>query len=87
MLPAFQVQVLICTSDSGSNPEPAVYRSICWLEIIKKENRKIMKAVMALRNLSLGKTFVSYLVGRSFATVCFCMKHETFVLLKTWFIL
>jgi len=25
LLPAFQVQVLICTSDSGSNPERAVY--------------------------------------------------------------
>jgi len=42
-----------------------------------------MKAVMALRHLSLGKTFVSYLVGRRFAIKCFCMKHETFVLLKT----
>jgi len=37
-----------------------------------------MKAVMALRHLSLGKTFVSYLVDRNFATECFCMKHETF---------
>jgi len=42
-----------------------------------------MKTVMALRHLSLGKTFVIYLVGRSFATECFCMKHETFVLLRT----
>jgi len=41
---------------------------------------------MALRNLSLGKTFVNYLVGNSFATGCFCMKHETFLLLRTWFI-
>jgi len=45
-----------------------------------------MKAVMALRHLSLGKTFVSYLVCRSFATEYFCMKHETFLLLRTWFI-
>ena len=37
---------------------------------------------MALRHLSLGKTFVSYLVGRSFATECFCMKLENFVLLR-----
>ena len=37
-----------------------------------------MKAVMALGHLSLGKTFVSYLVGRSFATECFCVQHETF---------
>jgi len=37
---------------------------------------------MALRHLSLGKTFVSYLVGRSFATECFCMKHDTFSLLR-----
>jgi len=42
-----------------------------------------MKAVMALRHLSLGKTFVSYLVGRSFVTECFCVNHETFVLLRT----
>jgi len=42
-----------------------------------------MKAVMALRNSSLGKIFVSYLVGRSLATECFCVKHETFVLLRT----
>jgi len=40
---------------------------------------------MALRNLSLGKTFVNYLVGRSFATECFCMKRETLLLLRTWF--
>ena len=26
VLPAFQVQVLICTGDSGSNPERALYR-------------------------------------------------------------
>jgi len=38
---------------------------------------------MALRNLSLCKTFVSYLVDRSFATECFCMKHETLLLLRT----
>jgi len=42
-----------------------------------------MKAVMALRNLSLSKTFVSYLFGRSLAIECFCVKHETFVLLRT----
>jgi len=28
MLPEFQVQVLICTGDSGSNPERALYRYI-----------------------------------------------------------
>jgi len=26
MLPAFQIQVLICTGDSGSRPERALYR-------------------------------------------------------------
>jgi hypothetical protein len=51
--------------------------------MIKKENVRGMKAVMALRHLSLGKTFVSYLVGRCFATECFCVKHKTFVLLRT----
>jgi len=44
-----------------------------------------VNAVMALRTLSLGKTFVHYLVGRSFATECFCMKHETLLLLRKWF--
>jgi len=38
---------------------------------------------MALRILSLCKTFVTYLIARSFATECFCMKHETLVLLRT----
>jgi hypothetical protein len=31
LLPALQVQVLICTGDSGSNPERALYRQICYL--------------------------------------------------------
>jgi len=45
-----------------------------------------MKAVMALRNLSLGRTFIIGQVGRSFATECFCVKHKTLSLLRTWFI-
>jgi len=35
---------------------------------------------MALSNLSLGKTFTTCLVGRSFATERFYMKHETLML-------
>jgi len=31
MLPAFQVQVLIWTSDSGSNPERAHWHKFRWL--------------------------------------------------------
>jgi len=45
-----------------------------------------VKVVMALSNLSLGRTFITCLVGTSFATECFCMKHETLLLLRTWFI-
>jgi len=51
--------------------------------MIKRKNVRGVKAVMALRNLSLCKTFVTYLVGRSFATECFSMKQETFLLLRT----
>jgi len=40
---------------------------------------------MALSNLSLGNLFIECLVGRSFATECLYMKHET-LLLRTWFI-
>jgi len=32
---------------------------------------------MALNNLSPDKIFITCLVGRSFATEGFCMKHET----------
>ena len=41
-----------------------------------------MKTVMALRHLRLDKPFISYLDGRSLATERFCVKHETFVLLR-----
>ena len=37
-----------------------------------------VKVVMALINLSLGKTFFIYLVGRSFATEGFGMKHSRY---------
>jgi len=30
-----------------------------------------------MSNLNLGKTFITCLIGRSFAAECFCMKHET----------
>jgi len=40
---------------------------------------------MVLSNLSLGKTFITCIVGRSFATECLYMKHEK-LLLMTWFI-
>jgi len=45
-----------------------------------------MKVIMALRNLSLGRTSINSLVGRRFAAECFCVKHETLLLLRTWFI-
>ena len=54
-------------------------------ELIRKRVRGV-NAVMALRNLSLAKTFIICLVGRSFATECFCVKHETLLLLRTRFI-
>jgi hypothetical protein len=84
MLPAFQVQVLIRTGDSGSNPEQAPGRQILLVvnDLIRKTLRG-MSAVMAMRNLSLGKTFIKCLVGRSFASECFCMKHEMLLSLRT----
>jgi len=55
--------------------------------MIKKENRKRCEGCYGIeKNLSLCKTFVNYLVDRSFATKCFSMKHETLLLLRTWFI-
>jgi hypothetical protein len=83
MLPAFQVQVPISTGDSGSNPERALYRQILLIvNDLRKKTIRDVNAVMELRNLSLGKTFFKYLVDRSFATECFCMKHETSLLLR-----
>jgi len=75
-VPAIQVRIL-----NGLY----IDRFVGW-KWLKKKTVSGMKAVMALRNSSLGKIFVSYLVGRSLATECFCVKHETFVLLRTWFI-
>jgi len=43
-------------------------------------------AVVALRNLSLGKTFINYLVVKIFANECFSMKNEILLLLRTLFI-
>ena len=55
VLPAFQVEVLICTGDSGSNPEPALYRQICWVEMIKKENRRIYEGRYGIEALEPGQ--------------------------------
>jgi len=78
LLQAFQVQGLICTGDTVSDPEWAPCRWILLAVnyLIRKPVRGV-KVVMALSNLSLGKTFITCLVGRSFATECFCMDHET----------
>jgi hypothetical protein len=83
VLPAFQVQVLICTGDSGSTPDRAPCREIFLVvnDLIRKTVIDV-NAVMALKNLSLGKTF-NCLVGRSFATECFRVKHEILSLLRT----
>ena len=88
MLPAFQVPVLICTGDSGSNPERAPCTSRLILLAVNdliRETSKGVKVFMALSTLSLGKTFITCLVGISFATKGFCMKHETLLLLRTGF--
>jgi hypothetical protein len=56
-LPAFQVQVLICTGDSGSNPERVPCRQILLVvNNLKRKTVRGVKVVMALNNLSLGKT-------------------------------
>jgi hypothetical protein len=64
------------TDIPGSNPEQAPCRPILLVvhDLIRKAVRGV-KAVMTLRNLSLGKAFINCLVGRSFATECFYMKH------------
>jgi len=87
VLSTFQVQVLICTGDSGSNPERPPCREVLLVvnDLIRKPVRGV-NAVMTLRNLSLDKTFISSQVGRRFAAECFCMKHETLLLLRTRFI-
>jgi hypothetical protein len=41
-----------------------------------------VKIVMVLSNMSLGKTFITCLVGRNFTTGGFYMKHETLSLRK-----
>ena len=84
LLPAFQVQVLICTGVSVSNLERALCIHI--LLVVNDLIRKIVRgvnAVMALRNLRLGKTIINSLACRSFATECFCVKYETLLLLRT----
>jgi hypothetical protein len=84
VLPAFQVRVLICTGDSGSNPERALRRFVACKRL-KRKTVRIVNAVMALRNLSLDKTFFNCLVRRSFATECCCMKLETLSFSRKWF--
>ena len=66
VLPASQVRIL-----NGLY----IDRIVGWKQLKRKTVRGT-KAVKALRHLNLGKTFVSYLVGRSFATECFCVKHR-----------
>jgi hypothetical protein len=64
MLPAFQLQTL--------NWLPVDRHFLAVIDFIRKTARGV-KAVMALRNLSLGRTIINCLAGRSFATECFCV--------------
>ena len=82
MLPAFQVQVLICTDDSGSNPERA-HIDFLVVNYLMRKTVGGVKVVMVLSNCSPGKTFIKCLVGRSFATECLCMKREMLLSLRT----
>ena len=50
------------------------------LNVLIRKTVRGVKVLMALSNLSLGKTFIACLVGRSFATECLCMKHQTLLL-------
>ena len=81
------------TGISGSSPDmlPAIQvRTLNGLYIdrfvvckqLKRKTVRSVNAVMALRKLSLGKTFFSCPLGRSFATKCFCMKQGTLLLLR-----
>jgi DNA helicase TIP49 (TBP-interacting protein) len=74
-------KAMICIDNSGSNLEQAPCRQILLVvnDLIKKTIRGV-KVFMAMGNLSLGKTFITCIVGRSFATECFYMKHETLLL-------
>jgi hypothetical protein len=67
----------IVTGISGSNPERVPCREILF--VVNDLKRK----TVILRNLRLVETFITCLVGRSFATECFCMKHETMLSLRT----
>ena len=81
------------TGISGSSPdmrrwfrfklERAPYRYILLVvnDLIRKTVRGV-SAVMTFRNLSQGKSFINCLVGRSFATECFCMKQRGVVIVE-----
>jgi len=60
----------------------SIYIDFVGSKLFHRKTVRGMKVIMALRYFSLGKTFVSYLVGRSFATECFCTKHETFFIVE-----
>jgi hypothetical protein len=56
LLPEFQVQALILSGDSGSNPERATCREILLVANDLKKNIRGVNAVMVLSNLSVGNT-------------------------------
>jgi hypothetical protein len=61
LLPAFQVQVLKWTGDSGSNPELASLRYIPL--VVKGKQQLCVRVVKAFKSLSLGRTSTVKLVG------------------------
>jgi len=50
------------------------------LNVLIRKTVRGVKVLMALSNLSLGKTFIKFLVGRSFAIEHFYMQNETLLL-------
>jgi len=52
LLPEFQVQVLIHTGDSGSNPERALYRQISLVVTVRGYGIETLEPVQNIRQLS-----------------------------------
>jgi len=71
VLPAFQVQALKRTGDSGWSPEQAWFRQIpLAVNNITRANSRGVRAVKPFKSLSLGRTSINCQVGRSFAAQC-----------------
>ena len=69
-LPAFQVQALICTVIQVQTLKGLHIGRFLVVNYLIRKTVGGVKVVMALSNLSPDKTYITCLVGRSFATEC-----------------